>query len=148
MVEKALRDRQSDLTHLRTWGDSAIDEIAGPDAVFLTEDERIASDVWAPLDIDRDDPEYIEVVKSVDEALERIRGDNGYATERASERSGVIAALEDGLDWLKNRNPSKAQILAKLVSPLRYIAAQFAKALMGEAARNALRRVLEWMSRF
>lgn len=148
LVEKALRNRQSDLWYLMEHGDKAIDDIAGPDAIFMTEAERVDSDAWAPLPIDRNDPEYIEALSAVDEALEKIRADNGYAVSNPEERQGVIALIEDGRLWLSSRFPSRTQVVHSLVKPLRHIASKFAESVMGDAAKVAAQRIIDWLAKF
>lgn len=146
MVERSISNKGSDLNYFDQHGDEALEDVAGPDAIFLLPADRLNEDAWVPLQIDRDDPEYVRVLDAVNDALDKIRGDNGYAAHRPEERSGIIAAIEDGLDWLKNRVPSKGIIQAKLLDPFRFVASQFARTVIGEAAKSAIHIITTWLS--
>jgi hypothetical protein len=146
LVERALRNKQSDISYFMRQGDSAIDEIAGLDSIFMTADEALESDPWIPLRIDRDDPVFVETLAEVEAALDVIRGDNGYAANEPDERQGILGTLETGLDWLKNRTPTFAQIRSWLIVPLEWLATKFAGAIIGEAAKKAAQKLVDYLS--
>lgn len=146
LVERALRKRDSDLAYFAKNGDAALDEIAGLDSIWITPDERVDSDQWSPLAIDRDDPEFVATLKAVEAALEAIRGDNGYAANEPNERAGIVATLEEGVQWLKERAPTKAQVQNLVIAPLRWIAVKFAQSVTGQAANAAAQKLWQWLS--
>ena len=64
-------------------------------------------DEWAPLELDRTEPELTAVIEAVDDTIEAVRGDNGYAHTKPEERSdgsqfscGVFEDDEGGGDHL------------------------------------------------
>lgn len=148
MVEVSLRNRESDLSHFHKYQDHALDELAGPDSTWMNEDERLDSDSWRPLPIDRQDPEYVEVLAEVEAAFERIRSDNGFAENLPEQRTGILAVLADGLDWLKNKTPSKKQIKSLLIDPLWAITTRFRETLLAEASSKAAKALVKWLSSF
>ncbi len=101
LIQDAMRKRDSDVAHFHRYQDDALEDLAGPNSTWMTDEDRLDEDAWQPLQIDRSDPEYIEVLATVEEAIERIRGDNGFAENYSEQRNGIVAVLEDGYDWLK-----------------------------------------------
>lgn len=95
------------------------------------------SDEWTPLEIDRTDTDYLEAVDSVEEAIEAIRQDNGFAATRPLEREGVLRVLQEGLVWLKEKIPTQSILQTMLISPLRWVSSIFGNAVVGEAAKKA-----------
>lgn len=148
LVEGQLRNRNSDIAYFFVNGDSVIDEIAGINSVFMTRDEAMEGDPWTPLPIDRADPQYIETVAELETAIDVIRSDNGFAVSYPEERNGILATLEDGLKWLKDRTPSRAHIFSLLISPLQWIATNFSKAMLGEAAKKAAQQLVDYVHSF
>jgi hypothetical protein len=143
LVEKNLADPNSDIYHFFQHGDRVLDDIAGIDSLFVIPQEKWESDPWSPLPIDRADPRYTEAVTDVENALEVVRGDNGFAATHPNEREGILSTLEDGLRWLKERTPNRSQIFSLLVAPLQWLASNFSKAVIGEAAKKAAQSVLD-----
>ncbi|WP_151115391.1 hypothetical protein [Hypericibacter adhaerens] len=103
------------------------------------------ADTWQPLKIDRQQPEYQEVVNSVEAALEAIRGDNGYATSQADEREQIVTAIQTGLDRIKHAFPTRAEIKALLLDPLKFVARKFAEMTIGELAKVAATAIIKWL---
>jgi hypothetical protein len=145
IVERALLKRDTDIAHYIDNGDSVIDEIAGMEARFLTDDERVDIDDWAPLDINRGSPEFLDAVDAIGEVLEGIRQDNGFAANYPSEKEGIVNSLSEGLEWLKQKKPSKAQIKAMILAPLRWLVGTFGNAVLGEMAKNAAQKVVDFI---
>jgi hypothetical protein len=145
VVEDALRTKRSDIAYFHEHGDAALDEIAGINSLFLTQQEALEHDPWSPLPIDREDPQYLEAVANVEAALDVIRGDNGFAATYPDQREGIIATLEDGLACLKDRCPSRAQVFSLLISPLQWLATNFSKAVIGEAAKKAAQSLVDFL---
>jgi hypothetical protein len=61
---------------------------------------------WAPIPLDRSEPELNEVIESVDNAVEIVRADNGYAANKPEERNYVV----DGLSVFRTRIKEAASI--------------------------------------
>jgi len=148
VVEKAILKKDSDVAHYIANGDAVIDEIASLDANFFTAQERMDTDEWAPLEIDRTDPAYLEALSSVEEAIETIRQDNGFAATRPREREGILRVLQEGLIWLKEKVPTQSILQTTLVSPLRWVSSVFGNAIVGEAAKKAAQKLLDFLSTF
>jgi hypothetical protein len=148
VVEKAILKKNTDIAHYIANGDAAIDEIASLDGSFFSAQELMDSDEWTPLEIDRTDVAYLEAVDSVEEAIEAIRQDNGFAVTRPRERDGIMKTLQEGLVWLKEKAPSKSILQTMLISPLRWVYSVFGNALVGEAAKKAAQKVVDFLSTF
>jgi hypothetical protein len=134
------------IRYFAAYGDEALDDIAGPDATWLTPDERNTEDVWSPLDIDRDNPLFFDAISKLEDAVEKIRGDNGFATTQPEIRNSILDTLEDGLIWLKEKAPSRAQIFQKILDPLRFIAGKFRDAVIGVSAKSAVDAIVSWLT--
>ena len=148
IVEKALLKKDTDIAHYITNGDSVIDEIASLEANFFTAQERMDSNEWAPLEIDRADPTYLDAVNSVEEAIEAIRQDNGFAATRPEEREGILGVLREGLVWLKEKTPTQSILRTMLISPLRWVSSIFGPAVVGETAKKAAQKLIDFLSTF
>jgi hypothetical protein len=147
-VEEALRNKSSDIAYLHENGDEVLDEIAGIDSLFLSREDLLDHDPWSPLPIDREDPSYTEAATEVEAAIEVIRADNGFAASHPEQREGILATLEEGLAWLKDRAPTRAQIFSLLISPLQWVSTNFSKAVIGEAAKKAAQKVVDLLNSF
>lgn len=145
MVERHLRNKNTDIAHYFERGDDALDDIAGLNAIFMTSQEAWEVDPWTPLEIDRSDPAYVDTVNAVEQAIETIRGDNGFASTHPDQRNAILASLEDGLKWFKERTPSRAQIYSMLIAPLQWLSTNFSKVLLGEAAKKAAQLLVDYI---
>jgi hypothetical protein len=148
VVEGAMLQKNSDIAYYMANGDSAIDDIAGLDGIYFTDDERLEKDDWAPLQIDRATTEYSEATSSLEKAIEAIRTDNGFAVQYPLEREGILNSLGEGLEWLKNKAPSRAQIKSLLIAPLNWVAVTFGNAVTGQAAKLAAQKLFDFILSF
>ena len=138
-----MRVKNSDIAYYFEYGDSVLEEIAGVDSTFMTRDDALENDPWTPLEIDRSDPRYLKAVTDTEAAIEAIRADNGFSATYPEQRAGILSLLEDGLVWLRDRAPSRAQIYSLLVSPLQWLSTTFSKAILGEAAKKAAQSLVD-----
>lgn len=145
-VEQEFRRRDSDLSYFRQHGDDALDDVAGIDSIFMTDEERAIADPWIPLPIDREETSYAETVQELETAIEAIRGDNGYAAKEPAERNAILETLDAGLAWLKEKLPTRSQIMSLLIKPLSWVAARFPESVMGEASKRAAQKLLDYLS--
>ena len=100
---------------------------------------------WEPLPLDRELDIYRHTNAAVEEALETIEGNNGYAESEPEERQQIVSSIKEGLKQFRDGLPSRSQLVSLLVEPLRFIANKFSSAAMGEAAKiavNALAKLL------
>lgn len=147
-IERDLRRSDSVASFLHANPDASLDVIAGLDGMFRTDEERADLEVWAPLSIDRDSPQYRETVEAVEEAYETIRADNGLAATHPEQREGILATLADGIEALKKKAPSAQQLKALIVIPLQWVSVNFSKTLIGEAAKKAAEKLYQFIASF
>jgi len=101
-------------------------------------DEEVRNDIgWEPLPFEWDEKLLDAAEAAVEEALERVRGNNGFAASHAEEHKRLVWSLSTGLDALKRRVPSRAQIVEVLLKPLKWLAETFAKSVLGEVGKAA-----------
>jgi hypothetical protein len=106
----------------------------------------IPHDEWEPLPLERDDPLLQKTVDAVDDTIEKVRSDNGYASNRPEEREYVL----DGLSAFSKRLKEAASIsLGYLkryaVGPLRTLLTRFKDNAVGLAASVAKEALREWL---
>ena len=111
-----------------------------------TEDEDIhdaANDYWEPLPIERDSIDYQEAVAQLENVLEVVRSNNGYAETEPEEREQMVWSLETGLEALQEPNSTLDSIKSLLLKPLNYLSKKFADASIGEAAKLAVGSIIK-----
>jgi hypothetical protein len=145
-VEADLRRPDSVASFMYASADASLDTIAGLDGIFLTEDERNELDAWSPLPIERDRTEYKETIGALEEAFDTIRADNGFAATHPEQRTGILAALEDGIQTLKSKIPSAEQLQGMILRPLRWISVTFSNTLIGESAKKAAEKLVQYIA--
>ena len=107
--------------------------------------EVIDEDTWEPLALELTGSQYENAVSESEQALEEIRSHNGYSETEPNERDRIVWSLTEGLKHIKEGFPSRDQIQSMLVKPFSYIAEKFAGASLGEAAKAAVKALLEWI---
>jgi hypothetical protein len=117
-VERALNRRDSVAAYLFSRQDARLEDVAGFGGIFYTPTERADLESWSPLEIDRESDAFKETLQTLEESYETIRGDNGFATELPAQRAGILASIEQGLDWLRSKEPSARQLTYMLLRPL------------------------------
>ncbi len=147
-VEAALKDSSSDLSYFMKVEDEgqALEDIAGLNGIFWTREELLQDADWRPLEVSKEAHEYKDAVDAAEEALRAAEGSNELASKHPEEREGILAALRQGVEWIRNKVPSKAIIRSTLLEPLRWIASTLANSVAGEAAKRAAQRILDWLS--
>jgi len=146
-VEKQLRRKSSDLSYFLANGDSALDDVAGIDGIFWSRDEATSSEDWAPIEFDKASASYLDAVKAVEEAATQIETHNEFADKFPAEREGIIATLEEGLDWLKNKSPTRSQIRSQILAPLIWVSTQFVNTAFSEFIKKAAQKVADLLSK-
>src|SRR5260370_1964640 len=106
-------------------------------------EQKIASDSWEPLPLDRQSTEFAKAVEATDAALKEIEGSNGYADSNQIERDSIVDMVKAHLGLLRTGLISKGQIIEGLIRPLKYIGTKFAEASIGELATRAAKFL--WM---
>ena len=136
-VEKQLNRGNSIANCLLNNPDVDLKAIAGFDGIFYTPQERIDVDQWKPLPIDRETESFKRAIKDVENALEIIRGDNGFAEELPETRNGIVENLTEGIQKLKTGKTTVQRLKSLIIAPLQWVAATFGNTLIGTAAKNA-----------
>jgi hypothetical protein len=141
-VEMELLRKTSPIHHFEQNGENSLVRVAGLNSPFMTEEERrTLDDDWHPIEIDRDDPVYLDAEKALDEAITTIEQDNEFAANMPEERAGILQTMRDGLDWLKTKTPTKQQLKTLLLSPLNWLIANFSKTVTAEVAKKAAEKL-------
>jgi hypothetical protein len=101
------------------------------------------SDEWAPLELDRSEPELTAVIEAVDDTIEAVRGDNGYAQAMPQERSFVLDSLSAFLKTIKEAPATSMPYVKRFaIEPLSRLAKTFARTaweLTISAAKEAIK---------
>lgn len=114
--------------------------------VPLEEDERQTNaDTWQPLPIDRTDESYMVMVAEAEAAIREVEQNNGYAASEPEERAGILNVMKGTLQAIKEGLPSRAVIVAGLLSPLKFLSEKFSAASIGEIAKKAVEALLNWL---
>ena len=72
-------------------------ELTGSDSI-----EKISSEKWEPLPLERSGPEYDAAIEISEKALKEISGNNGYAESAPEERDRIVWSVSEGI---KNIRP-------------------------------------------
>ncbi|MCH8997994.1 MAG: hypothetical protein IID48_06960 [Proteobacteria bacterium] len=102
-------------------------------------------DEWEPLPIDRTTPEYEKAVEALDDAVEKIEADNGYAANQPEERNSVVWSLKQGVAAIREMAPSLAQVRALVMDPLNSAIKTLKESGPGLAAMFAREALKEWI---
>ncbi|MGE8942960.1 hypothetical protein ACO2I3_13680 [Leptospira interrogans] len=148
VVERGLRDPASDLSYFYNAENevTALEDVAGLNGIFWTDSERVDADQWQPLDLSRSGEELADAVAATEQAIDLAESSNELGATFPAEREGLLASLKEGVRWLKEKRPSKATIDALLLNPLRWLAGVFANSAVGEAAKRAAQKLLDWIA--
>lgn len=145
-VQNELRRPSSPIAYYS--GDVArnLEVVAGIHSDFMTTEDRTNSETWTPLPIDRESEAFTDMESSVVQAIDVIERDNGLAVHFSEERAGILQTLRDGLDWVENKCPTRAQIRFGLLAPLTWIITKFGEGIIVEAAKKAAEKIVDWLA--
>jgi hypothetical protein len=106
-----------------------------------------SSDEWQPIPVDRSNPEYQATEKKLDEALNAIRSDNGFANTFPDERNQVVSALETGLKIFRENSTVHATYFkAFIIAPLAAAIRRLKDNAAGVAAAVAKAAAIKWLA--
>jgi hypothetical protein len=107
-----------------------------------------ADQQWEPLALERDDPQLDTAIRRIDETIEQVRGDNGYAATVPEERSFVLESLSTVSAKL-NAAPSVSLSYLKRYAwePLSILVRRFGPAALGLVATAAKEAIKEWLKK-
>lgn len=109
-------------------------------------DPAIEDKEWEPIPLDRSDEKLKVAITKIDEAIQVIEGDNGYAANVPGEREYVVSSLklisgqlkvETQIYWMYVKNFA--------LDPLVTVAKRFGKAATGLAAAIARAAIIDWL---
>ena len=103
-------------------------------------------DEWSPIPVELEKPETQAVIAAVDDAIEKIRSDNGYTATQTEERDYVV----DGLTTFRKRLKEAATISVPYVrqyaiEPLFRAGKSLGKSLAGLAIEALKSKIKDWM---
>jgi hypothetical protein len=103
---------------------------------------------WEPLPLERDDPQLQKAILTIDEALEKVRSDNGYAANLPEERQYVIDSLSAVSKRLKETTTVSLAYLRQVAFPaLSKLLIRFKDTAIGLAASVAKEALKDWLKR-
>lgn len=141
-VEKTLRNSSSDIAYFLKHGDAALDEIAGMNGAFWTQEEHAERSGWSELEL-QDDAAFKEAIKDLDQTISEIEKNNEFEATDPEQKKGLLTTLRQGLSTLKTYKVSKNQINGLLIQPLRWLATTFANTLMGDLAKATAQKIVK-----
>lgn len=101
---------------------------------------------WSPIPLDRAEPELQSAISKVDNTIEQVRGDNGYAATHPEEHTHVLDGLRAASRRLKDgASISLHYLQTYALTPLALIVKRNGKAATGMAAEAALMAFREWL---
>jgi hypothetical protein len=142
---KLLELVERDLTSKKISASHRLEQILG---VPVSSVANNSLDTWVPIVDDNDNLERKEAISAVEEIIVRVEGDNGFAATNPSARDSILYSLRTGVEMLKNHTPSREQVTANILKPLKYIGDLFAKHTIGELAKKATEKLVLWLSGF
>ena len=91
--------------------------------------------------LDHNSPDYKNTVEAVDAVINAVAGDNEYGDSTPDEKETVVTALRAGRKFLDAAEARVSALKAMLISPLQYIADNFAKGTIAALAAKAVTAV-------
>lgn len=101
---------------------------------------------WEPLLIDRESPHFDAAANELENVIEVIEGDNGYADSEPDERNHIVASLRHGLERMREGLPSLQQVRGLILGPLNFVAQKFVGTAMGVASKAAIEKIIQWIA--
>ena len=103
---------------------------------------------WEPLPLDRNDPDLQSTIEKIDETVEQVRRDNGYAAHLPEERTYVLETLSALSRKLKEATTTSVPYIRRYaLEPLSMLVQRFGKAALGILASAAKEAVKEWLKK-
>ena len=101
---------------------------------------------WEPIPLDRSDERLITATTKLDEAIQQIEQDNGYAVSSPGERDYVIENLKHVSKILKEQGKIYVmQLKTYAIEPLVRVINRFGPAAAGVAAATAKEALKDWL---
>jgi hypothetical protein len=105
-------------------------------------------DEWEPIPIDRQNPAFQEVQRTLEIAVREVESNNGYASSAPEERNYVVVQLTRLREALKTEAQVQWMVIKTFgIDPLAIVAKRFGKAAVGMAALAASQALQEWLKK-
>ncbi len=108
-------------------------------------------DAWEPLPLDRQNPALAQAIEKIDELIQAVEQDNGYAANEPDERNFILSALRIGVQALKDQTVIYGmQFQAFIWEPIKKIATRFAPGAIGvlaDAAKEGLKEAFKHVAK-
>lgn len=102
----------------------------------------IHEEIWEPLPLEVGTSEATEATVAVEEVIEAVRSDNGYAATYPAEQKSILWALGSGVNALREGLVTRYALDNFLLKPLRKLIERFVDAAIQISAKKALEKVL------
>jgi hypothetical protein len=101
---------------------------------------------WEPIPLDRSNEKLQAAIGALDETVEQVRSDNGYAATHPEERKYVLTTLQTAAKSLKEDTQISIMYLQNFVlEPLERLRKRFGPSLLGVGTKVALKAFQEWL---
>jgi hypothetical protein len=101
---------------------------------------------WEPIPLERTNEKLIAATTALDEAIEQIEQNNGYATTAPGEREHVLENLKAATKSLKERGHIYwAQLRSWAMEPLTRVVNRFGNAAVGVSSSAAKEALIDWL---
>lgn len=126
-------------------GSEVFTEVASDDddrSLNAPEENRADHDPWEPLPLDRQSEPLEAAIAKIDDVVDAVIQDNGYAVSEPDERNYVLSALQAGVEAMKVQTVIyQMQFTAFIWKPLDRIATRFKENAIGALAIAAIEAV-------
>jgi hypothetical protein len=109
---------------------------------------NFGSDTWEPLKNESNPSQREEAITAIEDVVRHVETDNGFAASQPQARNSLVYSLRVGIKMLKEYTPSREQVTANILKPLKYISDLFAKHAIGELSKKATEKLMLWLSGF
>jgi hypothetical protein len=93
----------------------------------------------------RDSEEGRAAIRAAQEVLDRVRGDNQFASDNPDQHAALVGNISLGLESLRKYTPTRQVIRSLLGGAFRWTATNFANAEIKELAARAAKHLSPWM---
>jgi AraC-like DNA-binding protein len=135
-IRRLLLADVSDDTLLRMMDFFSADDDVDDLLVELSDDNR--EDTWTPTVVELTEENAERAISELEQAIEEIAANNGYASSEPAERNAILGSLRSGIDALKSRVFTKSFFIEAVQKPLAYLSKKFTDSAIGLAAKKAL----------
>jgi hypothetical protein len=130
------------------WLFSALASLEETRVELGVEAEDMAIDEWAPLELDRSESELIALIQSVDDTVEKVRGDNGYAASAPQERAFTLQSLVAFSTTLKEAAATSLPYIRHYaIEPLAVLGRRFARGALELTITTAKEALKAWLKK-